>query len=424
MSTEKLEYTREWTDENAFPLLGFTRNWENPEDYPTYEPDEMQVRQDMQSLHDETKDFINNELIPRVLADEATEEARNRAEAARVEAEQARAQAETKRAEAEITRATAEQGRVSAEAARDLWEEYNGTHSYVPGNKVAYGGSSYVNVKACTAVTPENGEYWLLIAGRGKDGNDGLNGSDAKGDMLKSVYDPQGKRRDVFGYADAAAEQVSKDVTALGKSLETLSKNTAPLVNGKVPEQYLPDRSSEDGSSLGLDITQTTDSTTIKVHQNGETESYTIPHGKDGQNGKDGVGVPAGGAAGQMLVKKSGTDYDTEWENVPESAKAYELPVASSTVLGGVKPVPKTTEMTESVGVDEFGHLWVLPRTVAEEAEDAKTTGINFTNWESGGFVVTMSDGTNHNGTVTFDSEGKPTSVTLNGHTLSITLPA
>lgn len=57
-------------------------------------------------------------------------------------------------------------------------------------------------------------------------------------------------------------------------------------------------------------------------------------------------------------------------------------------------------------------------------ALEGKATGINFTNWESGGFVVTMSDGTQHNGTVTFDSEGKPTSVTLNGHTLSITLPA
>lgn len=32
-----------------------------------------------------------------------------------------------------------------------------------------------------------------------------------------------------------------------------------------------------------------------------------------GPKGDPGVGVPPGGAAGQMLVKKSGTDYDTEW---------------------------------------------------------------------------------------------------------------
>ena len=53
---EKFKYTREWTDAEAFPLLGFTKSWENPEDYPTIELDETQVRKDMQSLHDEVKD--------------------------------------------------------------------------------------------------------------------------------------------------------------------------------------------------------------------------------------------------------------------------------------------------------------------------------------------------------------------------------
>lgn len=34
-----------------------------------------------------------------------------------------------------------------------------------------------------------------------------------------------------------------------------------------------------------------------------------------GPQGDPGVGVPPGGAAGQMLVKKSGADYDTEWRD-------------------------------------------------------------------------------------------------------------
>lgn len=37
------------------------------------------------------------------------------------------------------------------------------------------------------------------------------------------------------------------------------------------------------------------------------------PTGPAGANGSPGVGVPVGGTAGQMLVKKSGTDYDTQW---------------------------------------------------------------------------------------------------------------
>lgn len=41
--------------------------------------------------------------------------------------------------------------------------------------------------------------------------------------------------------------------------------------------------------------------------------------------------------------------------------EAYTLPIASSTVLGGVQPVSKTDAMTQSVGVDAAGALWVSP---------------------------------------------------------------
>ena len=98
---EKFEYTREWTDAEAFPLLGFTKSWENPDDYPTIELDETQVRKDMQSLHDEVKNYINDKLIPAVLAEDATEAARAAAEETRVANENARIAAETAREEKE-----------------------------------------------------------------------------------------------------------------------------------------------------------------------------------------------------------------------------------------------------------------------------------------------------------------------------------
>lgn len=129
---EKFEYTREWTDANAFPMLGFSKSWKNPEDYPTIELDEKKVREDMQSLHDEVKDYINTKLIPAVLAEDATEEARSAAEAqretnenqrienenTRIAAEQSRASAETARDAAEQARVAAEEKRVSDEASR------------------------------------------------------------------------------------------------------------------------------------------------------------------------------------------------------------------------------------------------------------------------------------------------------------------
>ena len=40
------------------------------------------------------------------------------------------------------------------------------------------------------------------------------------------------------------------------------------------------------------------------------------PVGPKGDTGPAGPGVPAGGTAGQVLTKKSGTNYDTEWKNV------------------------------------------------------------------------------------------------------------
>ena len=47
-----------------------------------------------------------------------------------------------------------------------------------------------------------------------------------------------------------------------------------------------------------------------------------------------------------------------------EGGSTYVLPIATSTNLGGVKAVSKTLDMTEAVGVDEFGQLFVVPNPV------------------------------------------------------------
>lgn len=115
---------------------------------------------------------------------EAAESGRVSAESARVQAETAREAAETARQSAEGQRQTnetartaAESGRVSAETAReaaetarDLWEDYDSTKSYVPGNKVYYLGSSYVNTAACQGVLPTVEANWQIVAKKGADG--------------------------------------------------------------------------------------------------------------------------------------------------------------------------------------------------------------------------------------------------------------
>ena len=64
------------------------------------------------------KKYINETLIPAVLAEDATEESRKQAEAERVAAEQGRVTAEEGRVSAEAARAAAEQARSEAEASR------------------------------------------------------------------------------------------------------------------------------------------------------------------------------------------------------------------------------------------------------------------------------------------------------------------
>lgn len=150
----------------AFNKLQFTKNWNNPDDFPTVELSEEKVRADMQLLHDEVKNYLNDTLIPAVVSDGATEEHRAEAEAARVAAEQTRQSNEA-------TRQANETSRISAENARNVWENYDASKAYVVGNKVAYGGSSYLCIKPCTGIAPPSAEYWMLIAQKGDKGDKG-----------------------------------------------------------------------------------------------------------------------------------------------------------------------------------------------------------------------------------------------------------
>ena len=47
--------------------------------------------------------------------------------------------------------------------------------------------------------------------------------------------------------------------------------------------------------------------------------------------------------------------------NIPSGGNDYSLPVATSETLGGVMPVAKTEDMTQSVGIDGDGLLWTTP---------------------------------------------------------------
>ena len=88
-------------------------------------------------------------------------------EATRQAAEKVRQTNETARQNAESARQTAETNRTQTETARNVWEDYDSAKNYQPGNKVYWQGSSYVCLKPCYGISPENGVYWQLVVRSG-----------------------------------------------------------------------------------------------------------------------------------------------------------------------------------------------------------------------------------------------------------------
>lgn len=89
---------------------------------------------------------------------------------------------------------------------------------------------------------------------------------------------------------------------------------------------------SKTGSTATITITDASGTTTAQVSDGA--------NGQDGTDGQDGVGVPAGGTAGQVLAKASGTDYDTEW-TTPAPGGVTDVQVnGTSVVSNGVANVP------------------------------------------------------------------------------------
>ena len=76
-----------------------------------------------------------------------------------------------------------------------------------------------------------------------------------------------------------------------------------------------------DGFSPTANVTQTVTGARISITDKDRTTTADITNGTNGApgatgpQGPAGVGVPTGGTTGQVLAKKSNTDYDTEWVN-------------------------------------------------------------------------------------------------------------
>lgn len=150
-------------------------------------------------------------------------------ESTRQTQENARQSAEAARARAETARANAESARVTAENARCVWADYSAGTAYIPGHKVQYLGSSYVNIAACTGILPTNTAYWQLIAAKGTDGQ-------GAGDMKAEEYDATGAVSLAGGIVAYTAGYASKRAASpTAGHLATLDADGNVVDSGKAP---------------------------------------------------------------------------------------------------------------------------------------------------------------------------------------------
>ena len=205
---------------------------------------------------------------------------------------------------------------------------------------------------------------------RGADGNDGANGADGRDgtDGANGTNGQDGQDgQDGADGQDGVSPSVSVTTITGGHQVSITDANgttTFDVMDGADGEDGEDGADGNDGSngSDGQDgvsptvtVTEITGGHTVTITDADGDHSFNVMDGADGQDGQDGAdgqdgqdgaagadgqtgpagpGVPSGGTTGQVLKKKSGTDYDTEWANESGGGSSAEMVVPEFTISG------------------------------------------------------------------------------------------
>ena len=171
-----------------------------------------------------------------------------------------------------------------------------------------------------------------------------------------------------------------------------------PGKDGKDGQDGKDGSDGSDGFSPVVSVEAITGGHSISVTDASGTQTFSVMDGEDGSPGtpgspgKPGEGVPTGGVAGQILSKRSWTDYDTEWgmhmipyaqvDNTSTSTKFTATVPGITALKHGVSMMLKNGVVTSASGFTiNVNGLGAKPSYSNMSAASADTTlfNINYT---------------------------------------------
>ena len=120
-----------------------------------------------------------------------------------------------------------------------------------------------------------------------------------------------------------------------------------------------------DGLTPSIAITEITGGHRVTVTIGASSDYFDVLDGEQGEqgpagaDGAPGVGVPTGGTQGQVLKKKSGTNYDTEWADESGGGSEHGIP------SGGTE-----NQILAKNSDDNYDVHWVDPETSTQVQSD------------------------------------------------------
>lgn len=215
--------------------------------------------------------------------------------------------------------------------------------SGVPSNDIGENGDTYIDTSTWNVYTKENGSWTSAGNIKGADGQNGINGQNGQSFQMQSglysVPANWGESGNVDPDGNALLQLPTLPQSAIsGKGYVVFDPLTTPLA--PFYDLYYANNGDNNWTIIhpfsGIAGQDGTDGETPYISGGtwwiGSTNTGVAATGPQGPAGP---GVPSGGTTGQVLVKKSNTDYDTEWGKNVDSLIDLETPEQTFNLTSG-----------------------------------------------------------------------------------------